>query len=438
MLKTLIKRSLAAAIAAALLAGVPFVDTAQTALARNSSSAVSNRPSAPSAEQINRRKILARQEAAAKAKREAEARAAEEAKREAETAKLQNEKEKNGTKPKEKTPNATSIDAATHGNVANKDGQEAATKAKREAEARAAEKIKRETEQKAKAEAAKSQERDAAKQTEKLIEPDDEAALIERYSRTGKSAGTNAAGQTNGVRPLGGSEVSRGGSILRSRARAEKEQRKEKKPATAATSNDTVSTKGWKVKEAQRKLAILGYEPGKVTGELNAATERALKKFQDDNGLKETGKLDNKTYEKISWKAFSRTGIRSIKGGDIVKQASRYKGTPYVFGGTTPKGFDCSGYVQYVFKQKGAKLGRTADAQALEGIFVTQRKLKPGDLVFFTTYEAGASHVGIYAGAGKFWNATSSRGVMLCDMQDSYWKSRYYGARRVLVENGEN
>lgn len=94
----------------------------------------------------------------------------------------------------------------------------------------------------------------------------------------------------------------------------------------------------------------------------------------------------------------------------MVRTASRYKGVPYSFGGTTPRAFDCSGYVQYVFRQHKAQLPRTADLQFEKGLFVTQRQLKPGDLVFFSTYEPGASHVGIYAGNGLFWNATSSRG----------------------------
>lgn len=80
---------------------------------------------------------------------------------------------------------------------------------------------------------------------------------------------------------------------------------------------------------------------------------------------------------------------------------------------------------------------RSADVQVLEGIFVLQKDLKPGDLVFFSTYAPGASHVGIYAGSGKFWSASTSKGVVLSSLQDSYWKSRYYGARRVLIENGE-
>ena len=118
----------------------------------------------------------------------------------------------------------------------------------------------------------------------------------------------------------------------------------------------------------------------------------------------------------------------------VVKTAYTQMGKKYRAGGASPqKGFDCSGYVQYVFKKHRAILPRTADLQYEKGLFVTQSQLKPGDLVFFSTYEPGASHVGIYAGNGKFWNATSSRGVMLCGLKDDYWHKHYYGAKRVLV-----
>ena len=158
-------------------------------------------------------------------------------------------------------------------------------------------------------------------------------------------------------------------------------------------------------------------------------------KHKDDKKNTSNGNLNKSQQQR--WEAYAKTGIKNITGDAVVREAAKYKGVRYVFGGTTPKGFDCSGYVQYVFKRLNANLTRTADTQAREGVFVTQRQLKVGDLVFFTTYEPGASHVGIYAGNGKFWNATSSRGIMLCSLHDSYWGPRYYGARRVLVANGE-
>lgn len=210
-----------------------------------------------------------------------------------------------------------------------------------------------------------------------------------------------------------------------------------KKTSHKSAAKVTVQQSNWKLKVAQQKLQVLGLYQEKPSGKMTAATETALKKFQQQYKLKAHGKLDDATYRKLNWEAFAKNGINNVKGQDIIKQAAKYKGVPYKFGGVTPKGFDCSGYVQYVFKNCKASMPRTADAQVLEGVFVTQKQLKAGDLVFFTTYAPGASHVGIYAGKGRFWNATSSKGVMLCSLSDSYWKTRYYGARRVLVVNGE-
>lgn len=207
-------------------------------------------------------------------------------------------------------------------------------------------------------------------------------------------------------------------------------------PAMAMAKSKTPA-RDWKLTVAQQKLEMLGYDVDRKDGRMSKDTGEAIKKFQKEHGLKKSGKLDTKTYNKISWEAFKMEGIPDVRGKDIVKTAAKYKGVPYKFGGTTPKGFDCSAYVQYVFGKHDAKLPRTADAQVLDGIFVLKNKLKPGDLVFFTTYAAGASHVGIYAGSGKFWTASSSRGVVLDSLDSDYWKSHYYGARRVLIENGE-
>ncbi len=196
-----------------------------------------------------------------------------------------------------------------------------------------------------------------------------------------------------------------------------------------------VGDKGWKVKQAQQYLQKLGFDPGETSGQFTKATRKALRKFQKKYKLKETGNLDNATYEELKWQAEAKEYGGNVASTKILKTAAQYKGVPYVFGGTTPRGFDCSGYVQYVFAKHGIRLTRTADTQAREGKFVSRKNLKPGDLVFFTTYEPGASHVGIYAGNNLFWNATSSRGIMLSNLTDSYWGPRYYTARRILTGN---
>ncbi len=116
---------------------------------------------------------------------------------------------------------------------------------------------------------------------------------------------------------------------------------------------------------------------------------------------------------------------------ELTKSALRFLGTPYVFGGTTASGFDCSGYVQHVFAMLGISLPRTADAQYDVGHRIVGA-MRPGDLVFFQTYEPGVSHVGIYLGNGKFVHA-SSHGVMVSSLSQSYWRTRYVGAKRLIA-----
>lgn len=113
----------------------------------------------------------------------------------------------------------------------------------------------------------------------------------------------------------------------------------------------------------------------------------------------------------------------------LTRSAMRFIGTPYVFGGTSPSGFDCSGYTQHVFAMLGIPLPRTADAQFYAGR-PTVGGMTTGDLVFFQTYEPGPSHVGIYVGGGKFIHS-SSHGVMVSRLDNSYWKARYIGAKRI-------
>ncbi|HEY8314843.1 MAG TPA: C40 family peptidase [Candidatus Baltobacteraceae bacterium] len=116
----------------------------------------------------------------------------------------------------------------------------------------------------------------------------------------------------------------------------------------------------------------------------------------------------------------------------LTRSALRFLGTPYVFGGTSRSGFDCSGYVQHVFAMMGMSIPRTADAQYYAGRKI-KGNMRPGDLVFFQTYEPGPSHVGIYLGKGRFVHASSSHGVMVSSLSDSYWAPKFIGAKRLIA-----
>jgi cell wall-associated NlpC family hydrolase len=105
---------------------------------------------------------------------------------------------------------------------------------------------------------------------------------------------------------------------------------------------------------------------------------------------------------------------------------------PYRNGGTDPTGFDCSGFVQWVFAQQGRALPREVRDQYQLGRKVDRDEVRPGDLVFFETVSHGASHVGIALGSDEFVHAPSSRGVVRVENYGiDYWKKRYVGARRV-------
>lgn len=120
----------------------------------------------------------------------------------------------------------------------------------------------------------------------------------------------------------------------------------------------------------------------------------------------------------------------SMAGNAIVAAAFKFMGVPYVFGGTTPRGFDCSGFVQYVFAMNGIKTPRMAHHQFYAGTPIPKNQIKPGDLVFFETYTVGISHVGIYIGDQKFIHASSSGSVTVSDLNKPYYVNRYRGAAR--------
>jgi len=123
---------------------------------------------------------------------------------------------------------------------------------------------------------------------------------------------------------------------------------------------------------------------------------------------------------------------------EILMDALSLTGTQYKFGGKSPEtGFDCSGFVRYVFQQAASMtLPHSARAISQLGQSVAIDDLQPGDLVFFNTLKSAFSHVGIYMGNNRFIHAPSSGGgIHIVDMSDSYWAKRFNGARR--LDNSE-
>lgn len=128
----------------------------------------------------------------------------------------------------------------------------------------------------------------------------------------------------------------------------------------------------------------------------------------------------------------TKTTTETSKASAVIATAKQYIGVKYVYGGTTPSGFDCSGFVQYVFAKHGINLPRVSRDQYKIGTSVSFINLKAGDLVFFSLAKNGVvDHVGIFVGNGQFINASSSKGVTIYTL-GSYWQSVFLGAKRIL------
>lgn len=121
-------------------------------------------------------------------------------------------------------------------------------------------------------------------------------------------------------------------------------------------------------------------------------------------------------------------------GKRIARVALKYKGARYRAGGNTPRGFDCSGFTQYVVRKvTGSDIGQGVPGQWRYGSRVAKGRWRAGDLVFFeNTFERGLSHVGIYLDSNRFIHAENERsGVVISDITSDYYASHYYGARRL-------
>jgi cell wall-associated NlpC family hydrolase len=167
--------------------------------------------------------------------------------------------------------------------------------------------------------------------------------------------------------------------------------------------------RGTTVKYVQRALH-LGPD-----GYFGTSTVRILKKYQASWGLRATGSTDKATWARLIYttrhhllygphRSGSSTSIGTFRAR-VLREAAKLKGTPYRYGGTTPRGFDCSGYTGYVYKKAGKKLPRTSRGQYSATKHISRTAAKPGDLVFFKS-GGGVYHVGIYAGKNTVWHAS--------------------------------
>jgi hypothetical protein len=125
--------------------------------------------------------------------------------------------------------------------------------------------------------------------------------------------------------------------------------------------------------------------------------------------------------------------VAPVNYDQLLPIAKKFIGVPYAWGGTSPSGFDCSGFITYVYKQLDVELPRISRDMAKAGNPVKRSELRIGDLVFFNTYGSDISHAGIYIGNNQFIHSQDGKGVSISPLNDPfYWSKRYVGATRVL------
>lgn len=208
------------------------------------------------------------------------------------------------------------------------------------------------------------------------------------------------------------------------------------------------------VVKVQEVLYFYGYYRGQIDGIYGPLTGEAIKKVKAAGFFDEFDERSNEAQrkkpketkaKKDSSDANQKTSLTeaekentplsitqegSIDEQKIIAEAKEHIGTPYVWGGSSPNGFDCSGFIQFVYDSNNITIPRTVNE--IWNFSESVSSPSVGDLVFFETYQPGPSHMGIYLGDGNFIHAGSSNGVEISNYDETdYWKERYLGAKRI-------
>ncbi|MGM8216401.1 NlpC/P60 family protein [Bacillaceae bacterium W0354] len=201
-----------------------------------------------------------------------------------------------------------------------------------------------------------------------------------------------------------------------------------------------------RVRDIQEALDYFGLYEGEIDGIAGPLTKKGLERMNSIKNLAinldgyntiastaTTNNTNNNTQQNTSQRKIVHTNYSKSSGearhGSVIQTARSYMGTPYVWGGESPSGFDCSGFIQYVFYEHGISLPRTVSD--IWNVTSPVNQPSVGDLVFFETYKPGPSHLGIYLGDGNFIHAGLNNGVTISHLSETYWNVRYLGARRV-------
>ena len=223
-------------------------------------------------------------------------------------------------------------------------------------------------------------------------------------------------------------------------------------PASASTTNIalkfdrelSLEIKGEDVLLLQEALKALQYlDIDTCTDYFGSKTQEALIAFQQSQGLNADGIAGLRTIDAlnqvltgrgITISSANRSAELGTLSSKIASTAKSFLGYRYVFGGSSPSGFDCSGFTSYVYKQHGITVARTSIGQSTAGTKVSKENLLPGDLLIFSnTFRAGVSHTGLYLGNGKFIHASTSKtGVIISDLNSKHYTEKFSYGRRVF------